>query len=222
MRFITGLFFLAVFALVSCESEAEKAGRLEQDSLRNDSIVKLQARANYIAAVDSMEKIMASGTRPDPRIANAAMKAYNDFIVTFPDDTLTPEYLFLASNIAQGQQNYQQAAIFLETIIERHKGYRRYADACFVAAFVHANFLADVNHGDDRARQLYQYIIDNYPNTSYAEQSKVLITYVGKPDSVFVNDVLGKGDKQLVTPDNPSSGKAPKTKPSGDKSKPTK
>ncbi len=195
MRFITGLFFIAALALVSCESEAEKTARLREDSLRNDSIVKVKARTMYIAAVDSMEKIMAQGSRPDPRVSSAAMKAYNDFIVTFPDDTLTPEYLFRAANLAQGQQNYQQAAIFLETILERHKGYRRYADACFVAAFVHANFLADVNHGDDRARQLYQFIIDNYPNTSYAEQSKVLITYVGKPDSVFVNDVLGKGGK---------------------------
>src|ERR1044072_5872885 len=126
----------------------------------------------------------------DPKLANATLKAYNDCVVTFPNDTATAEYLFLAAFLAQGAQNYEQAAVYLETILDKHKDYKKYAIAFFAAANLYDDHLENVNHGDDRARQLYQYIITHYPNTKLANDSKVLIQYVGKPDSVLINDVL--------------------------------
>jgi hypothetical protein len=180
-----------LLALVSCETQQDK----DAEKIKTDSLTQLQAREKYKVAVDSAELQLRAGKNFDPKLANLTLKAYSDFTTTFPKDSLTPEYLFRAADLAQGTRNYQQAAIYLETIIEKHKGYRKYPDACFVAAYVYDTYLEDVNHGDDRARQLYQYVIDHYPNTSYAEQSKVLIGYVGKPDSLLLNDIMKKGGK---------------------------
>jgi TolA-binding protein len=182
---------VALFFLASCKSESDKAN----EKAAQDSVVKMQARQNYVQAVKHAEDSMRASGKYDQKLAVATIKAYNDFTVMFPNDSLTPEYLFRAADLAQGTHNYQQAAVYLETIIEKHKGYPKYVDACFVAAYVYDSYLENVNHGDDRARQLYNFVITNYPNTSYAEQSKVLVNYVGKPDSVLLNDIMNKGGK---------------------------
>jgi TolA-binding protein len=184
------LFLLPVvlFAFASCTDEAaEKA--------KQDSITNLKKHEMYYQEVVKAENEMRASKIYDQKLAVKTITAYNNFTVNFPNDTLTPEYLFRASDLAQGTKNYQQAAVYLETIIAKHKNYRKYVDACFVAAFVYDEYLEDVNHGDDRARQLYEFVINNYPNTPYAEQSKVLIQYVGKPDSVMLNDIIKKGGK---------------------------
>ena len=207
---------LALLVFASCQSEKDKAA----EKAKEDSIVKMQARQKYYDAVVAAETTLRSskGSVMDMKLANDALRAYNDFTVNFPNDSMTPEYYFRAADIAQGMRNYQQAAVYLETIIGKYKGYPKYADACFVAAFVYDTYLEDVNHGADRAKQLYQYVIDNYPKSSYADQSKVLIEYVGKPDSLMLNDIIEKGNQQEQAP---STGKREKvmSSASGTKSK---
>lgn len=191
-KFLVIPIALLAIAISSCQSEQDKIA----EKAKADSLVKMQSREKYYKAVDSAEKVLRSKKDVfDMKLANMTIQAYSNFTTTFPDDSLTPEYLFRAADLAQGTRNYQQAAAYLETIIEKHKGYRKYADACFVAAYVYDTYLEDVNHGDDRAKQLYQFVIDKYPNTSYAEQAKVLIGYVGKPDSLLLNDIIKKAGK---------------------------
>src|SRR5438045_3909185 len=142
MRYLFGIFIVSMFVISGCGNSAEE---MAQEKAKKDSITKIEARGKYLAAVDSAEKVMRATKSYDQKLAMATLKAYNDFTVTFPDDTLTPEYLFRASDLAQGARNYQQAAVYLETIIEKHHGYRKYSDAVFVAAFIYDTYLEDVN-----------------------------------------------------------------------------
>jgi TolA-binding protein len=192
MRYLIGIVTICVFAFSSCQTPEEKVAEKKKE----DSLTKEAAKGKYLAAIDSAEKVMRASKTYDPRLAVATLKAYNDFTVTFPHDSMTAEYLFRAADLAQGSTNYEQAAAYLEVILDQHKDYKKYPDACFVAAFVYDTYLENVNHGGDRAKQLYQFIIDHYPTTSYAEQSKVLIKYIGLPDSVMVNDIINKGAKK--------------------------
>lgn len=192
MRYLTGIFLIVIISLSSCGGGADTAAI---EKAKKDSITKIAAREKYVKAIKDAEAEMRKTQTYDQKLAMATLKAYNDFTVTFPDDSATPEYLFLASDLAQGAHNYQQAAVYLETIIDKHKGYKKYSDAIFVAAFIYDTYLEDVNHGGDRAKQLYQFEIDHYPNSPYASQAKVLIQYIGKPDSVLINDIINKGQK---------------------------
>jgi TolA-binding protein len=191
MRYLIGIFTVCVLAFSACQSPEEKA----VEKKKEDSLAKEASKKNYLDQIDSAEKVMRASKTYDQRLAVATLKAYNDFTVTFPHDSMTAEYLFRAADLAQGSRNFEQAAAYLEIILDQHKDYKKYPDACFVAAFVYDTYLEDVNHGGDRAKQLYQFLIDNYPNTSYAEQAKVLIKYIGVPDSVMINDIIKKGGK---------------------------
>ncbi len=156
--------------------------------------VKNDTQGLMIAKIDSIYVSMGKSETYDPKEAMNALRLYVEYATKYPDDSLTAEYLFRASDIAQGTGNYQQAAEFLETILNKHTMYTKYPDVLFSAALVYDNYLETVNHGDERAVQLYDVIISKYPETNYAEQSKVLKTYVGKPDSVFYNDIRRKAD----------------------------
>ncbi len=155
---------------------------------------KVDTQAVMAAKIDSLYVKMGQSQQYDQAEAMNAMRMYVEYSTKYPTDSLTPEFLFRASDIAQGSGNYQQAAEFLETILEKHTMYTKYPDVLFSAALVYDNYLENVNHGDDRAIQLYDVIISKYPESNYAEQSKVLKTYVGKPDSVFYNDIRRKAD----------------------------
>ena len=185
------MLFIGVISFSSCQSPEQKAAeKLKQDSIANEA-----TKGTFLAAITDAEKVMRASKTYDQKLAMSTLKAYNDFTVKFPHDSMAAEYLFRAADLAQGAKNYEQAAVYLEMILDQHKDYKKYSDACFVAAFVYDTYLEDVNHGADRAKQLYQFIITNYPNTSYAEQSKVLMKYIGVPDSVMINDIINKGGK---------------------------
>ncbi len=156
--------------------------------------VQADTHAMMVTKIDSLYKKMASSKMFNQNEAMEAMRMYVEFSTKYPNDSLTPEYLFRAADIAQGTGNYEQAAEYLETILEKHTMYVKYQDVLFSAALVYDNYLENVNHGDERAIQLYDLIINKYPGSNYAEQSKTLKTYVGKPDSVFYNDIRRKAD----------------------------
>lgn len=183
LLFVTAI---VLFAMTSCGNEAGPADAT--DSTPSEELTKEQ----LVDSIQKEETKMRSSQDFDPRQAMSALRLYTEYCNRYPDDTATAEYLFRASDIAQGTGNYQQAAELLETILEKHPGYRNYVDACFSAALVYDNYLENVNRGADRAIELYDFIIEKYPNSYYAEQAKVLKTYVGKPDSVYYNDLREK------------------------------
>lgn len=182
---------VALLMLISCETEADKAA----EKAKQDSLAKVESRGKYKAAVDSAQKAMSKDRLFDKKKAGEALRAYSDFFTMFPDDSLSAEYLFRAADLSQGFGNYEQAAVYYETIIEKHKSYRRYPDVVFAAANLYDSYLEKVNHGDDRARQLYNFVITNYPNEHIAEDSKFLIQYIGQPDSVMFNAIINRETK---------------------------
>lgn len=182
-------FFLLIF---SCGESTHSDG---SDTLPNGQLTRDQ----LVDSISKEEAKMRASKVYVPQQAMTALRLYTEFFTRFPNDTLTPEYLFLASNIAQGLGNYQQAAEFLETIIEKHPGFRKYPDAVFSAALLYDDHLEKVNFGADRAIQLYDYVIQKYPNTSYAESAKTLKEFVGKPDSVYDNYIM----EQMKKNDSP-------------------
>lgn len=192
MKKILLFTFSLGLVLTSCQTAEEKAA----EKAKQDSIAAVDLHLKYKLAVDSAEKLMQADKNYDMKNAMGTLKTYNDFITKYPNDSLTAEYLFRAADLAMGAKQYTESANYLETILSNHKGYSKYPDACFVAAFVYDTYLEEVNHGGDRAKQLYQFVIDNYPTTSYAEQSKVLITYIGVPDNVMIDEIIKKGDQQ--------------------------
>lgn len=184
---LIGAAGIAMMLAPAC-GEKNPHGDQKADSVKTEELTKEQ----LLDSIHAQETRMGKSKTYDPAEALGAMRLYVEYSNRFPKDTMTAEYLFRASDIAQGTGNYQQAAQYLEIILDQHTGYRNYPDACFAAALVYDNYLENVNDGATRAIEIYDFIIEKYPTSYYAEQAKVLKTYVGKPDSVFYKDIEAK------------------------------
>jgi hypothetical protein len=186
------ILFLLISGSVVFTSCGSSSTEVNADSLKaaNDN------KQKCLDDIKAAETAMANSKEYDSKLALEALRAYNTFFTKFPKDTMAAEYLFKASDIAQGTGNYQQAAIYLETILDQHTGYRKYPDAAFAAAHVYDEYLEGVNNGGNRAIELYDFIMEKYPSSPYAEQSRILKQYVGKPDSVLINDIMRKAQEQ--------------------------
>lgn len=179
--------------LAAC-SPAEETGKKDSAANKLQNLADESVKPKYKQAVtDAETKLHSTGTF-DPVLANMTIKAYNDYANTYPNDTLAPEYLFRASDLAQGTHNYKQATVFLEKIISVYPNYKRHADACFVCAFVYDSYLEREN-GEVRAKELYEFIIKKYPASPYAGQAKTLLSYIGVSDSAMLEDIIKKGNK---------------------------
>jgi tetratricopeptide (TPR) repeat protein len=188
MRSFIFALCLSPFFLSACNSGSEQKGF-------TDSLSKPKKDRNVsMGIINKAETAMRDSKTFESRLALDALKAYADFANNFPEDSLAAEYLFRAADIAQGMGNYLQAANYFEIILNKHKNYKRYADACFVAAHNYDEHLEKINDGASRAKVLYEYIINNYPNTPYAEQAKVLVTYIGKSNEQLLDDIIKKNE----------------------------
>lgn len=171
-------------------------GTSEQQAA-TDSVQKVELTKKQLSdSIAHEENVMRTSKTYIPQQAMSAMRLYIEYANKYPDDTLTPEYLFRASDIAQGTGNYEDATQYLEKIIDHYTGYNKYPDAVFAAALIYDQYLEKVGHGADRARELYGFLIEKYPTTNYAEQAKVLVDFVGKPDSVYDNYIEAKMKEQ--------------------------
>ncbi|TND10010.1 MAG: hypothetical protein FD123_692 [Bacteroidetes bacterium] len=188
MKKILLLLPVAAMLVSSCGTETET----KKDSIPDTVKVSETTRPQYLKAVTDAETKLRASTTFDARLAMTAIKAYNDYANFFPKDTLAPEFLFRAADLAQGTHNYKQATIFLEKIIAQYPEYPRHADACFVAAYVYDSPL-EKQGGEVRAKELYEFIIKKYPKSPYADQAKTLLEYIGVPDSVMLDRIVKKG-----------------------------
>lgn len=184
----------SLLTFASCGSDTAAADKKKQDSIAD----RQQARGLYLANITKAETAMRSDKTYDPKLALEGLKAYTDFTTLYPNDSLTPDFLFKAAQVAQATGNFKQAAIYFETIIEQHKGYKMYVEACFLAANNYDDHLETVDKGAERAKQLYEFIISKYPGSTWAEQSKVLMSYIGKSNEELMNDIIKKNEAKAA------------------------
>lgn len=181
---------LAAAALMSfytsCSSSTEKKDN--KDSLA----ISAKSREMYLANALKADSALGKDTTYNSRLALEALKAYTDFTTLFPKDSLTADYLFKAGQLAASTGNFKQAALYYETILDQHTGFKEYAAVCMIAAENYHSNLANEPKSAAREKQLYEFIIAKYPNTTFAENAKVLINYIGKSDEELLKDIEKK------------------------------
>jgi hypothetical protein len=192
---ISTLGIFAAAALMNLFTACDEKSETKKDSA--DSLAaNAKARTMYIDNISVAEKRMQADKTFNSKTALEALKAYTDFTTLYPKDSLTADYLFKAAQIAQSTGNYKQSAIYLEIILDQHKGYREYAAACFYTANLYDDHLENVDNGAARAKQLYEFIIAKYPGTKWSEDSKVLMEYIGKSNEQLMEDIIKKSQQQ--------------------------
>ncbi|HEY0030500.1 MAG TPA: tetratricopeptide repeat protein [Bacteroidia bacterium] len=163
---------LLVIILVVASCGNDKAP--EQEAARpNDSIPEIQNK------IKALEAEMHSSMEINNATAANAIKLYHDYAKMYPEDSITPDYLFKAAEIATAVQQYPQALNDYETITEKYPSYKLMQESLFLQASLLDHYLND----DIKAEGVYEELIKKYPTGIYAVDAKAAIQNLGKTDA---------------------------------------
>lgn len=153
---------------------------------------ELPLREQYISQIKNLEKEIHQSTEINNNTANLAIKAYTDFVIIFPTDSLAPDYLFKAGEIATSTKKYKQALMHYQAITTKYPEYKYFKESLYLQGFLLDNFLND----DAGAKIIYEEIVANYPSTTYANDAKAAINNLGKTDEQLIEEFKKKNDKK--------------------------
>lgn len=149
-------------------------------------------REQYISQIKNLEKEMHQSTEINNNTANLAIKAYTDFVIIFPTDSLAPDYLFKAGEIATATKKYKQALMHYQAITTKYPDYKYFRESLYLQGFLLDNFLND----DAGAKIIYEEIVAKYPDTNYAKDAKAAINNLGKTDEQLIEEFKKKNEKK--------------------------
>lgn len=124
--------------------------------------------------------------------ASELVNEYIAFADEFPDDTLSPEYIFKAADICMNILNPSKAVWFFDRIIREYPDYRKVPESMFLKAYVYDNNMQSY----DLARKLYTEFIEKYPDNEFADDAKVSIQNLGKTPEQIIMEIEERAKAQ--------------------------
>ncbi|MGQ0827578.1 MAG: tetratricopeptide repeat protein [Bacteroidota bacterium] len=142
----------------------------------------------YLAEIKKLESEMHKSTEINNVTAGLAIKAYSDYAEFFPDDSVTPGYLFKAAEIATATKQYPQALNYYKWITDKYPDYTYKKESLYLQGFLLDNYLND----DAKAKTIYEEVIAKYPESNYANDAKAAISNLGKTDEELIKEFRKK------------------------------
>lgn len=165
-------YFLAFGLILASCGNKEKA--LDHDELI-DSIGNMEQRlAAYSITADTAK-------------ANQMLSLYNQFVESYPDDSLAPVYLMNAAEININLSNYEQGLNLLDSIITLYPGFEEIGMCQFLKGQAY-----EQNQQYDLAREAYTEFVTNYPDHVLAADTRKMIPLVGLTPEEQLEAILKK------------------------------
>jgi len=121
----------------------------------------------------------------------AAKNYVNDceaFVLISPKDSLSPEYLFKAGEVAHTIKSYNKTFELYDWILEKYPDYKKTPTALFLKGYILDNELKKY----DDAKEIYNEFLQRYPNSELVDDVKTLIEYMGKSDEEILKMIEAK------------------------------
>lgn len=134
--------------------------------------------------ISKMESEMKSSQKVDSVSVTELLSAYQNFSSKYPDDSLSPEYLYKAAGLAAGYNRGIQAVDICESIIQSYPHYRKLPECYFMEAFTYENALGNIG----KASELYTKFLDKYPDHEFADDARAAIKFLGKSPEEIVRE----------------------------------
>ena len=142
------------------------------------------SRQKMAGKISSLEAKMKTSTSIDTNAVNELISGYQKFVTRFPDDSLSPDYLYRAASIAAGYQKGNQAIELFQKIITSYPNYKKTPECYFMLAFTYENVLGNLG----KANEMYNTFIAKYPDHQLVQDAKTAIKYLGKSPDAMIRD----------------------------------
>lgn len=158
MNKIKPALFLVLVMLISCGPDKEKK-QMRQD------------------LIDQETSLLTGPVGPVDRLkAQEMMQTYENFVDTYPDDSLAAEYLYKGGELAMNLEMSGRAIKTFQRILLDYPDFDKAASCIFLQAYIYENQMQQY----DVAKGLYKEFVEKYPSHILAEDALVSIQNMGK------------------------------------------
>ena len=117
--------------------------------------------------------------------AQAVLKLYADFISKYPDESITPDYLFKSGNVNMNIKKYNEAIADFDKLVKRYPKNDKTSMALFLEAFIYENNLMNYT----KANELYRLFLKEYPSHEMAKSAKISLENIGKSPEEMLRSI---------------------------------
>ncbi len=145
-----------------------------------------QSKEKMIKEIAEKEKSLYNNTTglPDKAKSDEIVAMYMKFAEQYPQDSLTPSYIYAAANLQMNMSQNEEAIAKLDKIINNYPDYPRLADVFFLKAFIYDNNIKNLN----KARQAYTDFLNKFPDSDLADDAKMSLDNLGKTPEQIVKE----------------------------------
>ena len=131
-----------------------------------------------LVEIRSMEQQARKDTVLDRTTGLRLLRAYQDYYNRHAEDSLALSFLFEAGKVADALGKYDKAIELFANFHDGTKDITHKAEAAYLVAFIYDAHM----HQPKEATKQYNKVIELYPNSPWAVQSKQALHLVGKSD----------------------------------------
>jgi len=180
--------FLLLFVLYSCNSSESTK---QEPVVKKDSVtVVVEDCSALLSKAKYLDSLLLSSEVLNPKLANEAIVLFNGYGSNCASDSLAPEFLLKAGQVAQAIKNYTKAEEMYKKCTADFPKYKNRAAALFLLARLYDEEM--MLNNETAAKIIYSQIVMEYPNSSYANDSKASLNNMGKTDEQLVQEFLKK------------------------------
>jgi len=177
MKKLLILLAVASFGFASC-------GEKESDGSSSEGVEQLDDKAQLMADIEVIEKELFS--MKDEKImqgkANKILALYKKFANEYREDPEAPECLFKAAEVSMGLENYEHSVQLFNRARNEFPDFNKAAECLYIQGFVYDYHMDQKG----KAKEIYQEVIDTYPDHQFAGDAQLAI------------DALGMSDEDLI------------------------
>jgi len=121
----------------------------------------------------------------DTAAAQEMLQLLQAYIDSFPNDTLVPEALFYAGDVAQGLGDYWGGVKFLNRLYRTYPESKRAPEAVLLQAFILDEHLNQKN----LAAKSYEDFIERFPNHARAREVRGMMLLLNEGEEAFIKRI---------------------------------
>ena len=187
------LFFLILAFVVLFFQEcghSEQSGKSAKVAVPEESKNTKNSKELILKKINRLDSLaqLNGVTTSDRNLSQQLISGYSEYVSSYPSDTLSPKYAFLAASVAVNTYSDRQALILIDNCLKNFPSHPRKIELLIMKALVF-----DDRFGDKTSAKLvYEQIIREFPNTPAAEQAKDAIKLTGKSDLELIREMEKK------------------------------
>ena len=165
--------FLSVFFYQSCSNSSPDTEKVSAMS-KEDLVKEIKLLEDTLKANETKQINL--------ELAKELIEKSKTYAETYPDDELSPAYLFRSGNVSVGIGAFQEAIALFEAVHQNYEDYERAPDALFLEGFTYENHLNDI----ENAKKTYEAFLQRFPEDQLADQVRVVLQNLGKSPEELV------------------------------------